>query len=355
MCTCVPEARERDARYIRGATRTVHARAWAVRCLPVQGHLLKAMHYPRYGGADVLEMTEIEVPTPGAGELLVRVLFGSVNPIDWKLASGSLRFLMPVARPAVPGFDVVGQVLTLGPGVTGFSEGQRIVARIDSKTGRASAEQCVVSVAQAVVVPDGISSPDAAALPLAGMTALQALRDGCGMKMTGETARVLVVGASGGVGHYAVQLAVQAGAHVTGVCSTPNVSLVEELGAHAVIDYRKQSDFDTGEPYDIILDCASKADWSVFDAVLAPDGKLALPAPRGTWIARILLSKLTRRTVVPVMLKPNAADLTLLIDMMAKGQLRSVVGAHYPLTELAEAWTANIRGGVQGKIVIEVA
>ena len=318
------------------------------------GENMKAVQYADYGGPENLKIVDLPVPKPSSTELLIRVIASSVNPVDWKLASGKFKYIMPIPRPAVPGFDVVGEVLQVGAEMTGFEPGQRVVARLDSKTGGACAEQCVVSRAQAVLLPSEIDAADGAALPLAGMTALQALRDDCDMKMSGSNDRVLIIGASGGVGHYAVQLAALAGAHVTGVCSTRNLSLVKELGAHEVIDYRRRSDFDTGEPYDIIVDCAGKAEWKAFDACLAPDGKVSTPAPHMGWIPRLLAMKLFgKRRLTATMLKPNAADLQILVDLMAQGKLRSVIGAKFGLESLSQAWQANIKGGVQGKIVIE--
>ena len=314
---------------------------------------MKAVRYAEYGDPAVLSVDEVPPPSPAEGELLLRMLGSSVNPIDWKVATGGLRFVMRFPLPAIPGFDMVGEVLALGPNTTGFEVGQRVVARVASNPGGASAEQAVVGVDMCVVLPDGVSVEDAAALPLAGMTALQALRDDCGMRLEGEKRRVLIVGASGGVGHYAVQLAHLSGAHVTAVCSTKNVALVRELGADDVIDYREQADFKGHAPYDIILDCAGKAPWAQFAEVLAPDGVLSQPTLSPAWIPRIVCMWLfSRRSIKATMLKPNAEDLGLLLNRMATGELRSLVGSTFPFTELAQAWALNKRGGTQGKIVL---
>lgn len=314
---------------------------------------MKAVRYTAYGDPAPLSVDEIPPPSPGRGELLLRMLGSSVNPIDWKLASGAMKYLLRYPLPAVPGYDMVGEVLALGAETTGFEVGQRVVARVASNPGGACAEQAVVGSDVTVQLPDGLSVDDAAALPLAGMTALQALRDDAGMRLEGEDRRVLIVGASGGVGHYALQLAHQAGAHVTAVCSTRHVELVKELGADAVIDYKQQADFKTDAPYDLILDCAAKAPWARFEEVLTADGVLSQPTVSPAWIPRMVLTNLfTRRTIKATMLKPNAADLQLLVQYMANGTLRSVVGARFPFTELAEAWKLNQRGGTPGKIVL---
>jgi len=164
---------------------------------------MKALRYHQYGAPLVLE--DVPDPTCKPGELRLRVEASSINPIDWTIHSGALRWIRPVPRPATPGMDVVGEVLESQ--APGFDVGQRVVARIAGAGGGAMAEQCIVGQDVSVLLPDSIDPLDAAALPLAGMTALQGLRDDGRMALSGETRRVLVVGASGGVGHYAVQLA----------------------------------------------------------------------------------------------------------------------------------------------------
>ncbi|MFO0626169.1 MAG: NAD(P)-dependent alcohol dehydrogenase [Polyangiales bacterium] len=193
-------------------------------------------------------------PTPAAGQLLVRVHATSVNPVDWKMASGAFPFnLVPPALPYVPGFDVAGEVERAAGD---FAVGDKVFVRKTERGGGASAELAVCDAAVAAKMPEGMSFHDAAAIPLAGMTALQGLRDGTRLPMSGaEGWRVLVVGASGGVGHFATQLARDAGAHVTGVCSARNAELVTSLGAHAVIDYAREGAWNADGNFDAILDC----------------------------------------------------------------------------------------------------
>ncbi len=314
---------------------------------------MKAMQFPRYGGPEVLTLNEVPDPVPGPGQLLVRMQASSVNPVDWKLASGALRFVMRIKRPATPGFDLVGEVLQLGAGVTAFQVGQQVVARIPETPGGAAAEKALVPAADCVLLPAGISVQDAAALPLAGMTALQALRNDCGMKLEGESKRVLIVGGSGGVGHYAVQIAHQAGAHVTAICSGKRAQVVRELGADVVIDYREQDHFRSDAPYDIILDCAAKAPWASFEEVLTETGVLSQITLDPGWIPRIAWTALaSKKRIKATMLKPNATDLKLLLDRMQDGSLKSLVGASFDYTELAAAWQLNEKGGTLGKIGI---
>lgn len=174
---------------------------------------MRAMSYRVYGGP--LEPADVERPKPQAEQILIRARHSSVNPIDWKMASGKYRLIMPVKLPAIPGFDVAGEVAEVGPGVTGFNVGDRVHARVLGRTGEASAEYVLAGVDVVAPVPAKMPLDVAAALPLAGMTALQGLRDEARMPMTNAKDRVLVVGASGGVGQLAVQIAKAAGATVT--------------------------------------------------------------------------------------------------------------------------------------------
>lgn len=299
-------------------------------------------------------MTDIPQPTAGPGQVLLRVLASSVNPIDWKLASGKLRLLRPIRLPFVPGFDVAGEVVELGAGVTAFAPGDRVHARLAHGRGAASAEYSVADVAVTARMPAGMDPGEAAGLPLAGMTALQGLRDDCKLPMTGATERVLVVGASGGVGHFAVQIARAAGATVVGVCSGRNAEMVARLGAHEVIDYTEPDAYRGQAPFDVVFDCVggSPRPWL---ARLGPGGRYASPMPGVGTLLRSLINPLTRTKVRAVMLRTNAADLQVLDRLVEAGALRVVVDSRYPLAGLRAAWERSISGRAAGKLVIDVA
>ena len=213
---------------------------------------MRAMVYRAYGGPEGLQVETVPRPKPGPRQLLIRVVTTSVNPVDWKMASGAIRLYMPAKFPCIPGFDLSGEVVEQGSGVTEFPPGTRVHARI--ATPGASAEYAVADAAMVARLPKEMNWAQAAALPLAGMTALQGLRDRAGLPMAGATQRVLIVGASGGVGHLAVQIAVAAGARVTGVCSARNLELVKKLGAHDVLDYTKPNPYRGVEPFNIVYD-----------------------------------------------------------------------------------------------------
>lgn len=314
---------------------------------------MNAILYRRYGSPDVLASADIPKPSPGPGQILIAVRASSVNPIDWKLASGKLRFLMPLKLPQVPGFDVAGEVVEVGAGVTGFPIGARVHARLDKGIGAASAAFSLASPDVTTVMPDSMDFATAAGLPLAGMTALQGLRNHGGLSLSGSTKRVLVIGASGGVGHLAVQIARAAGATVIGICSGRNRAMVESLGANEVIDYQQPDPYRSLAPCDIILDCVGSAyqDWTPF---LTPSGAFVSALPGPALILRGLLNAVSRHKVHAVMLKSNAPDLRILDELAATGKLRVVIDQRFPLEQLQAAWQRSISGRAVGKIIITV-
>jgi NADPH:quinone reductase-like Zn-dependent oxidoreductase len=308
----------------------------------------------RYGGPDALERVELPRPEPAAEQVLVRVATAAVNPVDWKMASGAYRLLLPVTFPWVPGFDVAGEVVALGPGVTAFAVGDRVHARLRKNEGGASAEYTVAGVGVTARMPAGMDFAQAAGLPLAGMTALQGLRDEAGLSMTGSRDRVLIVGASGGVGHLAVQLARAAGASVVGVCSARNAERVADLGAHEVLDYARPEPYRGQQPFDVVLDCVGGPP-SAWTPLLAPGGRFASVVPGPSVFLRSWLNPVSGRKVRPVLLEPNAADLRALDALAAEGKLRVVVDSRFPLEALGAAWARSIAGRVVGKVVLDVS
>lgn len=312
---------------------------------------MRVMTYRSYGGA--LEAAEMPRPTPQSGQLLVRARYSSVNPVDWKIASGKLRMLMPVSLPAVPGFDIAGEVEEIGPGVGRFRVGDKVHARILGGAGGASAEYAIVGEDVAAKVPDTMDLADAAAIPLAGMTALQGLRDEASMRMKNSPDRVLVVGASGGVGHFAVQIARAAGAKVTGVCSARNAELVASLGAQEIIDYTKPDAFAGKGPWDVVLDCVGGSP-SAWTKHLAAGGRFASCMPGPSVFMRAALNVFTSRRVRAVMLKANATDLMALDAMFEEKMLRAVIDSRFPLSKLADAWERSKSGRAAGKIIVEI-
>ncbi|MCB9743970.1 MAG: NAD(P)-dependent alcohol dehydrogenase [Alphaproteobacteria bacterium] len=312
---------------------------------------MNVIEYPNYGGAEQLRIAERPTPEPGAGELRLTTRAFSINPIDWKLMSGKFRLIMPVQRPAVPCFDVCGVVDAVGPGVRGFEPGQRVFVRQDKMPGGVAGEQALVSASVTAHAPEGVSDLQFAAVPLVGMTALQGLR-AIGALEAGK--KVLVIGASGGVGHLAVQLAVNAGAQVTGVCSTRNVDFVRSLGAAEVIDYKQRSD--DGGPYDAVYDCVG-VDWGRVQAALAPEGQGATVMPRpGNYLRAAVLPLYSKQRLRVINLVPDAADLTILGQALAEGSLKVEIERVYEgLAATPDAMALSMEGRARGKIVVALA
>ena len=313
-------------------------------------HGMRAMQYSRFGGPEVLSLVDVPEPVPAAGEVLVRVRATSVNPIDWKKASGKLRVIMPVTFPAIPGFDVAGEVVAHGPGVTAPAIGTRVHGRIAASRGGASAELARLELSVLAGMPDGMDFVEAAGMPLAGMTAWQAVHT---VLKIPSGAKVAVVGASGGVGHFALQIAVAHGCVVTGVCSKRNAELVRELGAHEVLDYGDAAAMSAAGPFDHVVDAVG-ADASLWIGKLTPTGSYGTAMPSPQVLLRSTINLLTPRKVYPVMLKSNAADQRSLDALWAAGKLRVVVRERFPLERLGEAWAKSIEGRAVGKIGVEV-
>jgi NADPH:quinone reductase-like Zn-dependent oxidoreductase len=298
-------------------------------------------------------VAELPVPSPGAGQVRVRVRATAINPIDWKQASGKFRPILGARFPAfVPGYDLAGEVDAAGAGVTGFNPGQRVHARLSGTAAGANAEYVLAGVDALQHLPDNVDFAAGAGLPLAGMTALQGLRDVCGMPLSGASGRVLVVGASGGVGHFAVQLARHAGAHVTGVCSGRNAGLVQRLGAHAVVDYTQAGAWQGVAPFDVILDCVG-VPVGEYLARLVPGGCFASCLPSPSVFAHGLLNAVRGKRVLPVLLKSNAVDLGVLDGLAAAGKLEVVVDSRFPAEQLAAAWERSRTGRAVGKIIVD--
>jgi NADPH:quinone reductase-like Zn-dependent oxidoreductase len=300
------------------------------------------------------KLKELPAPTPGADEVLVRVHATSVNPIDWKQGGGGARPLLRAAFPNfVPGYDLAGEVAALGPNVKGFTVGQRVHTRLSGTKGGANAELVVAGLDVLRPLPATLDFAQGAALPLAGMTALQGLRDGCALPLEGAQARVCVIGASGGVGHLALQLARAMGANVTGVCSGRNVELVRRLGAHAVVDYTQPGAWEGAAPFDAVYDCVGSppGDWL---PRLTPRGRFASCLPGPAVFAHAALNVLRGRKVAPVLLAPNAADLAVLDGFVERGAVQVVIDSRFPFEKLGDAWERSRSGRAAGKIVIDV-
>ncbi len=314
---------------------------------------MRAVVYHRFGAPETAEVVERPDPEPAAGELGLRVEAFSVNPVDWKMMTGRHRLILRPGFPAIPCFDVCGVVESLGAGVTGFAVGERVVCRQPGLKGGAAAERIAVPAAMSARAPAGLVPEVAAALPLAGQTALQALRDVQALELD---RRVCVIGASGGVGHFAVQLARHAGARVTGICSARNAALAERLGAHEVIDYTARVDpADWGE-FDSVVDCVGALGAGALHTLAASEGRVSLVAPELRQLGALVLWPLiSSRRAVLTMLQPSGDDLSLLCGRVEAGELEIVIDRVFEgLQALPDAFRRSMTGRAVGKVTVRL-
>jgi 2-desacetyl-2-hydroxyethyl bacteriochlorophyllide A dehydrogenase len=312
---------------------------------------MKAVVIRRYGTTDVLQYEDVEQPRVEPTQLLVKVYASSVNPIDWKIRQGALSLISGSTFPKILGFDLAGEVVQVGSQVTHFQPGDAVYGST-SFPGGAYAEFAAVPENLVAFKPTNLTYEEAATVPLAALTALQALRDQ-GNIQTGQS--VLINGAAGGVGSFAVQIAKALGAEVTGVSSTKNLDLVKSLGADYVIDYKREDFADGTAQYDIIFDTVGKRSLFQTKRVLKSNGVYisTLPSPQ-TVVESILTAVLPGQKAKFVLEKPNTQDLVYLKELIETGKIRAVIDRTYPLQELAAAHAYSETGRAVGKIAIAV-
>jgi NADPH:quinone reductase-like Zn-dependent oxidoreductase len=326
---------------------------------------IKVYTYHEYGSPDVLRLEEIEKPVPTDDQVLVKIRAASVNPLDWHYMEGTPYIVRPLEfglfSPKVPrlGVDMAGQVEAVGKNVTAFKPGDEVFGQRFGAFG----EYVTVRADRALVIkPSGVTFEQAAALPVAAITALQGLRDK-GKIQAGQ--KVLINGASGGVGTFAVQLAKMMGAEVTGVCSGRNVELVKSLGADHVIDYTKEDYTKNGQRYDVMIDNVANHSFLENTGVLNPQGKYVMiggggPGDQGFIGPMILPIKiaLIKRFVSQeagfMVAEVTKNDLSYLADLVQSGKLKVVIDKTYPLSQLPEAMRYLETGRARGKVIITV-
>jgi NADPH:quinone reductase-like Zn-dependent oxidoreductase len=324
---------------------------------------MKAVIQDRYGSTDTLEFREVERPVPAADEVLVRVRAAAVNAYDWHLMHGDpkiARLVLGLRAPKarIRGRDFAGLVEAVGSEVKELHPGDEVYGEADG----AFAEFVCAKDGAVGPKPSGLTFEQAAAMPLAANTALIGLRDVAGVR-PGQS--VLVNGASGGVGTFAVQLAKAFGAEVTGVCRTRNLDLVRSLGADHVVDYTQEDFTRTGRRYDIVLDLVGNRSLGAFRRALTPTGTLVLSGggvyeggsvlgPMSLFLRRRLMSPFTRRRLLELPAKPGKENLAVLREFVESGQIAPVVERTYPLREAAEAIRHLEQEHARAKIVVTV-
>jgi NADPH:quinone reductase-like Zn-dependent oxidoreductase len=337
---------------------------------------MKAIVYYKYGSPDVLEFKETEKPAPRDSEVLIKVRAASVNPMDCGLLKGkpyTIRLFLGPLKPkdTRPGRDVAGRVEAVGRNVTRFKPGDDVFGLcIDDpkESGVAALTHCRGAFAEFACAlesavagkPDNLTYEQAAAVPMAALSALQGLRDYGGIR-AGQ--KVMIHGAGGGVGTFAVQIAKAFGADVTAVTSGRNIELVGSIGADRVIDYTRQDFTACGERFDLILDCSANRPLSVVRRVLKPQGTYVMVGGAPTrWmlglvarpLAAILLSPFVSQKLITFLAKPKQEDLEVVRDLIATGKVRPVIDRCFELSEAGEAFRYLDTRQARGKVVIRV-
>jgi NADPH:quinone reductase-like Zn-dependent oxidoreductase len=324
---------------------------------------MKAVVYTNYGSPDVLEIRDVKKPVPNDDQVLVKVRATSLNPLDWHYMEGTPRIMRAMGtglrKPKSPrlGVDLAGEVEAVGKNVTEFKPGDEVFG---TGGGAAFAEYVCARKTKLVLKPANITFEQAAAVPIAALTALQGLRD-TGKVQPGQ--KVLINGASGGVGTFAVQIAKSFGADVTGVCSTKNLDLVRSLGADHVIDYTKEDFTNGAQRYDLILDNVGTQPLSGFRRVLKPQGICVMIGGggpnEGRWIGALarpvkalFLSPFVSQKMSMMLAEIRQEDLTVMRDLMEAGKVTPVVDKTYPLSQVREAMKYLEAGHARGKVIL---
>jgi NADPH:quinone reductase-like Zn-dependent oxidoreductase len=325
---------------------------------------MKAALYIRYGPPEVVQITDVEEPAPKDNEVLLRVRAASVNPYDWHFMRGDpylLRLMAGLSRPKDQrlGSDVAGQIESVGSNVTQFKPGDEVFGSCRG----AFAEYACSEESKLIAKPANVSFAQAASVPIAAFTALQSLRLG-GLTGNGSkqlNRKVLINGAAGGVGTFAVQIARSFGAQVTAVCSTRNAEMVRSIGADRVVDYTQQDFTQTSERYDIFLDNVGNRSLSACRRLLNSNGTyIAAGGSTDPWMIRplarmvtqLVLSRLGSQNLVGIFAKASQADLAIMCDLMKAGKVIPVLDKTFTFSELREAIRYLETGHARGKVVI---
>jgi NADPH:quinone reductase-like Zn-dependent oxidoreductase len=323
---------------------------------------LKAIVYTRYGPPEVLQLKEVEKPTPKEDEVLVKVHAVSVNAYDWHLLSADIFLVRLMGggllkpKNTILGADIAGQVEAVGRNVKQFQPGDEVFGDIAGCGNGGFAEYASAPENALVLKPTNLSFEEAAAVPMAAVTALQGVRDQ-GKIQPGQ--KVLINGASGGVGTFAVQIAKSFGAEVTAVCSTRNLNMARSIGADHVIDYTQEDFTQNGQQYDLILAVNGYHPISAYKRALAPKGIYVMAGGKPAQIFQAMLlgpwmSKTGGKKMGNVSAKPSQKDLVFMKGLIEAGKVVPVIDKRYPLSEAAEALRYLGKGHARGKVVITV-
>jgi NADPH:quinone reductase-like Zn-dependent oxidoreductase len=311
---------------------------------------LKKVTYHKYGAPDVLSVEEASIPEPSENEVLVKIMAAGINPVDYKIRNGSIRFIVPGSFPRTPGGEIAGIVEKNGPGSKFFKAGEKVFAMLGLRGGGYSEYLCVKEELISRI-PDNIDFDHAAAIPLAGLTALQALRDKGEIKAGME---VLINGGSGGVGMFAIQIARFYGANVTATCSGKNLEFVSKLGASKGINYQKDDFSKLQQKYDIVFDAVAKTSFSKCRNVLKNEGIFITTVPDPVTMFYQVTNGVRKQKAYNIMCKPGRRDLDVLSEIVNQEKLFAHLDKVYELEQAVQAHQYIETGRVKGKLVIKM-
>lgn len=331
---------------------------------------MRAYVITRYGGPEAMALRDVATPVPGPGHVLIKVRAAGLNPVDYKMRQGKLRLLFRPRLPFIGGCELAGTVVRAGPGANRFTAGDRVYSRVDAPGLGAFAEFVCVPEELVALMPQSLGFAEAAGLPLAGLTALQALRDELRIQ---PGSRLFISGGAGGVGTLAIQLAKYYRAEVTATASPRGHALVRELGADRVVDYTRENFAHTLEGFDAALDAVGGRTWTRVFRILRRGGRIVsvagIPEPKTAledlhasravailfWVVSLGVRLRAWRAGVSyryLFMHASGDDLRFLAGLVDEGYVRPVVDSIYPLTQIPDAFAALETGGAKGKIIV---
>ncbi|XBI55584.1 hypothetical protein VPH35_037370 [Triticum aestivum] len=318
---------------------------------------LRAVQYSGYGGgAAALKYVDIPVPSPKKDEVLIKVEAASINPADWKIQKGMLHPFIP-KFPFIPVTDVAGEIVEVGSAVQELKVGDKVVSKLVFWKAGGLAEYVAASESITVTQPTGVSAADAAGLPIAGLTALQALK-AIGTKFDGTCSgsNILITAASGGIGTYAVQLAKLGNHNVTATCGARNLEAVMNIGADEVLDYKTPEGValskSSGKKYDYIVNTTADGKWSAFKPALNCPGRVVDIASNFWNFVASILTFFSNKKLSIVIESMGKEDLRFLLELVKEGKLKTVVDSRHPFEKAADAWEKSMSGHATGKVIV---
>jgi NADPH:quinone reductase-like Zn-dependent oxidoreductase len=313
---------------------------------------MKAAVIDRYGPAYSFKIREMPEPEIKDSEILVKVKASSVNPVDWKIRRGKVKLVTGMKFPKILGADFCGEVVEKGSSIHDYQKGDQVYGMVNAAVGGAYAQYLIAKPQHLAPKPNSLKAEEAASVPLAGLTALQGLRDHAQLS---PEQKVLINGASGGVGTFAVQIAKSMGARVTGVCSTDNLQTVNNLGAVDVIDYTKEEVLNPQDKYHVIFDTQGNLPFHKASKCLYDEGIMVTTVHQPWNLLQIVLSKFSKhKSMKTFLVVASPQDLEELKNLVERRQLHPVLDKTYPLENIAEAHEYSQTGHARGKIAISI-